>query len=229
WGSPTEDFWCCHGSLVQAHSAHGASAYFADNEGLVIAQYIPTELDWAWNGVAVKVTQTQDLQLDQPRRPESLAFDIAVEAERPVEFTLKLRLPWWLRSAPTIVVNGTPMETELAPSSYLSIRRTWHRDKLHVELPKGLTTSPLPDRPDLVAFMDGPVVLAGLCDEERTLYGDTDHPETILVPDNEREWRGWKPGYRTRNQDRGIRFLPLYEIVDERYTVYFPVEAASGD
>jgi hypothetical protein len=81
----------------------------------------------------------------------------------------------------------------------------------------------------MVAFMDGPVVLAGLCDEERTLCGDTDHPETILVPDNEREWRGWKPGYRTRNQARGIRFLPLYEIVDERYTVYFPVVKAVGD
>ena len=53
--------------------------------------------------------------------------------------------------------------------------------------------------------------------------------ETILVPDNEREWRGWKPGYRTRDQDRGIRFLPLNEIVDERYTVYFPVETAVGE
>jgi uncharacterized protein len=229
WGSPTEDFWCCHGSLVQAHSAHGASAYFQDEEGLVITQYIPTELNWEWHGVAVKVTQTLDPQLDKPKRPECLAFDVAVESERSVEFTLKIRLPWWLRRPPTIVVNGTPVEAELVPSSYWSIRRTWQRDRLHVELPKGLTTSTLPDRPDMVAFMDGPVVLAGLCDEERTLCGDTDHPETMLVPDNEREWRAWQPGYRTRNQARGIRFLPLYEIVDERYTVYFPVVSSIGE
>jgi hypothetical protein len=152
-----------------------------------------------------------------------------VDAERPVEFTLKIRLPWWLRGAPTIAVNGTPVEAEFVPSSYWSIRRTWQRDRLHVELPKGLTTCPLPDRPDMVAFMDGPVVLAGLCDEERTLHGDKDHPETILVPDNEREWRTWRPGYRTRSQDRGIRFLPLSEIVDERYTVYFPVVTSAGE
>jgi DUF1680 family protein len=177
----------------------------------------------------VQVTQTLDLQLASPQRPECLAFDVAVDAERPVEFTLKIRLPWWLRSAPTIVVNGTPVEAEFAPASYVSIRRTWQRDRIHVELPKGLTTSPLPDRPDLVAFMDGPVVLAGLCDEERTLYGDADRPETILVSDNEREWRAWRPGYGTRNQDRGIRFQPLSEIVDERYTVYFPVEKAIAD
>jgi DUF1680 family protein len=229
WGSPTDDFWCCHGSLVQAHSAHGASVYFEDDEGLVIAQYIPTALRWERDGVVVTVTQTIDLQLAKPRRPECIAFDVAVDAEQPVEFTLTIRLPWWLGGAPTIGVNGTPEETEFAPSSYWSTRRTWHRDRIHVELPKGLTTYPLPDRPDMVAFMDGPVVLAGLCDEERTLYGDVDHPEDMLVPDNEREWRAWRPGYRTRDQERGIRFVPLSEIVDERYTVYFPVVTPAGE
>ena len=74
-----------------------------------------------------------------------------------------------------------------------------------------------------MAFMDGPVVLAGLCDEERTLYGDRERPETILAPDNEREWWFWRPGYRARGQERGLRFLSLYEIRDERYTVYFPI------
>jgi hypothetical protein len=72
--------------------------------------------------------------------------------------------------------------------------------------------------------MDGPVVLAGLCDEERTLHGDKDHPETLLIPDHEREWSTWKGWYRTVGQARGIRFVPLYEVRGERYTVYFPVE-----
>ena len=103
------------------------------------------------------------------------------------------------------------------------MRRAWNRNSIHVELPRGLHSVPLPDEPDTVAFVDGPVVLAGLCDAEVMLYGDKDRPETILVPDNEREWRTWRPGYRTRDQERGIRFVPLYEIVNERYTTYFPV------
>ena len=65
--------------------------------------------------------------------------------------------------------------------------------------------------------------------EERTLYGDKEQPEAMLVPDNEREWRTWRPGYRTRDQERGIRFVPLYEIVDERYTVYFPMVTPGGE
>ncbi|MFN2131179.1 MAG: hypothetical protein ACK2VD_11685, partial [Anaerolineae bacterium] len=74
-------------------------------------------------------------------------------------------------------------------------------------------------------FMDGPVVLAGLCDEERTLYGDVSDPASLLVPDNEREWGTWLGGYRVRNQPRGLRFLPLYEVTDQHYAVYFPVRA----
>ena len=71
--------------------------------------------------------------------------------------------------------------------------------------------------------MDGPLVLAGLCDEERTLYGDVGDPASLLVPDNEREWNAWLRGYRVRDQARGLRFKPLYQVVDEPYTVYFPV------
>jgi hypothetical protein len=98
---------------------------------------------------------------------------------------------------------------------------------VRIELPKALTTCPLPDRPDMVAFMDGPVVLAGLCDEERLLHGDKGHPDTLLIPDHEREWSIWKGGYRTAGQERSIRFIPLYEVRDERYTVYFPVKERS--
>ena len=46
---------------------------------------------------------------------------------------------------------------------------------------------------------------------------------SLLVPDCEREWGYWLSGYRVRDQERGLRFKPLCEIVDEPYTVYFPV------
>ena len=96
-----------------------------------------------------------------------------------------------------------------------------------LELPRALHSSPLPDRPDVVAVMDGPAVLAGLCDEERTLTGDPKDPSTFLVPDNEKEWWRWLGGYRTAGQSRGIRFVPLYEVTDQTYTVYFPVAQAA--
>ena len=156
-------------------------------------------------------------------RRNCVAFDLTIKAEKPVEFALRVRLPWWLSAGATILVNGEPEEVAGGPSSFHVIRRTWSDDTLHVELPKTITASPIPDEPNKIAFMDGPVVLAGLCDEERTLVGDVDDPASMLAPDNERQWGSWLNGWRAVGQDRGLQFAPLHEIVDEPYTVYFPI------
>jgi len=226
WGSPTDDFWCCHGTLLEANASHNRGVYFENDAGLVVSQYIPSTLTWDHSGVSVRVTQTIDPQTEQAGRPQSLAVRLSVACERPVEFTLTLRLPWWLHREPVIMVDGARQSGSFAASSWYSIRRVWHDDTVSITLPTGVTTAPLPDDPTTMAFMDGPVVLAGLCDEERTLRGNANAAETLLTPDNEREWNEWKPGYRTRRQPHNIRFLPLYDIRDERYTVYFPVQEA---
>jgi len=244
WGSPTNDFWCCHGSLVQAHTVHNAYVYYEDGGDLVVCQYVPSEAQWERDGVPVVVRQILDREASTKKvcepdgslhRPERWLIELSVRCERPVEFGLKLRVPWWVAGRARVFVNGErevrpsprpspPGEREEGgPSSFYEIRRTWKDDVVRVELLKSLWTCPLPDEPETVAFMDGPVVLAGLCDEERTLYGDRERPETMLVPDDEREWGTWKHGYRICNQERGLRFIPLYEIRDERYTVYFPI------
>jgi DUF1680 family protein len=236
WGRPTQDFWCCHGTLVQAHSAHGSTAYYEDKDGLVVCQYIPSVLSWNRSGNNVRLTQTVALQHEglytvhrtpgRTHRPKSMAFSISIECDRPQEFTLKIRRPWWVKGTPTITVNGDTATPGTSTAGYYEIRRTWDKDRIFVELPKELTTCPIPDMPEMVAFMDGPVVLAGICDEERTVYGDPDKPEDTLTPDYERHHGTWLEGYRTRNQDRNFRVIPLHEVTDERYTVYFPMKKA---
>jgi len=63
----------------------------------------------------------------------------------------------------------------------------------------------------------GPVVLAGLTDEERVTPS-----ATLPRPDRESQHSWWNAGtYRAA----AIRFRPLYGIIDERYTVYFPVRS----
>jgi DUF1680 family protein len=225
WGTPTEDFWCCHGTLVEAHTLHERSLYYQDDAGLLVAQYVPSTLNWEHHGTAVRVVQDNDPQLQYPRRPQSTAFTLSVTCDRPVDFALRIRLPWWLAGTAEITVNGERVAASSTPSSVVTLRRTWSEDRLAVVLPKALTTEALPDRPEMVAFMDGPVVLAGLCTEEQTLHGDSTRPEMLLTPHNEREWGEWEPGFRTVHQPVNIRFLPLHQIRDERYTVYFPVQA----
>jgi uncharacterized protein len=232
WGTPTDDFWCCHGSLVQAHSRHDRYIYYADRNDIVIAQYIPSEAAWSCQGTPVRISQTMlreaddhrvDLERDPDNRPSHWAVEIRVDADQPVEFSLRLRVPTWLRSQPSVRIDNQEQLTEASSSGFLSLKRVWRHDQVRILFPKGLTASPLPDRPDTVAFLDGPVVLAALTSGEVTLTGDPGRSDTVLVPDNEREWASWLGGFRTVNQNPNVRFVPLNSVTDQAYTVYCQV------
>ena len=166
-----------------------------------------------------------DLERDPDNRPDHWAVEIRVDADQPVEFSLRLRVPTWLRSRAGVRINQQEQETEASSSGFLSLKRVWRHDQVRVMFPKGLTTCPLPDRPDTMAFLDGPVVLAALTDGEVTLTGDSGQPSTLLVPDNEREWASWLGGHRIVNQNPNLRFVPLNSITDQAYTVYCQVRS----
>lgn len=235
WGSPTCDFWCCHGTLVQAHTLHEAWIYFRGRDEIAVCQFIPSSLRTEIAGKRVHIELTIDEQATgaadnnasaagSRHRPDRLSVHLAVACPKPLEFSLSLRIPGWVRKQPTLTLNGKPHPVTGKRPGFLRLRRRWRQDTIRLELPKGLAACAIPDEPDTVAFLDGPVVLAGLCDREITLYGDKARPDTILKPDNERQWGTWLSGYRTVGQPVNLLLRPLHEIVDEPYTVYFPIQ-----
>ena len=237
WGSETEHFWCCHCTLLQANATLNEGIYYQTDDGLAVAQYLPSQVEFMAGGSRVKVVQTIDPQTGENfrllpvnqrviSRPDEIYVIFKVLAGGPLEFTLKFRLPWWLKAGILGYVNGREVSMIDDGNGFACLRRTWQNDEVRVTLKHGLTCWPLPDRPDTVAFLDGPVALAGLVAEERMLIGDISDPSTLLVPDDEREWQTWMNGWRTINQPVGWRFKPLYEIGNEVYTVYFPVRPA---
>jgi DUF1680 family protein len=234
WGTPTDDFWCCQGTLIQAHTIYPNHIFYEEGNDLVLSQYIPCQLDWKKNGKTVSLTLSEDTHPEAHRRPDSRSYELKIASSEPQEFALKFRLPWWMSGKPEVMVNGEQQVVLGSTSSYALIRRVWQKDAIHITLPQNLTTSPLPDLPDTVAFMEGPVVLAAVLGDgsrttsaetltERTLYGKTADPTSLLIPDNEREFTRWRSGYRTHGQAQNLRFIPLYEIQDQCYAVYFPI------
>jgi hypothetical protein len=88
---------------------------------------------------------------------------------------------------------------------------------------KKITVEALEGSRNLIAFMDGPIVLAGLCEEEMVV-GDITDPEEIFIKEcgyirNHRSNRGTH--YRGLFQGKSVRFIPLHEVVNETYTIYF--------
>jgi hypothetical protein len=245
WGTPTEDFWCCHGTLVQAHTIYANHIWYEGADSLTLSQYIPSETRWEVNGNKVTLRLSDDPQTEQHHRPNSTAYHLLVETQQPREFNLKLRLPWWVSGPAEVTLNDADQAVKVR-DGYLELRRVWSKDTIRLTFPKALVAVPLPDEPDVCAFMDGPVVLAGLNPgggtgavatkahgsytarpnnriDGITIHGDAAKPETFLAADNEREWRYWRGDYRTRGQLQNFRLIPLYEVRDEAFTIYFPV------
>lgn len=237
WGSPTYDFWCCHGTLVQAHTRHTEAIFYRDGRGaVVVARFLDSVLTTSVDDVPITIAMrlkdttvaaspdANAAQAGSRHRPASWGISLHVTAATPVRATLRLRIPEWVAGPPTIAVDGESVEVGI-DDGFAVLDRTWRDSAVDLTLPTALRTAAIPDEPGTVAFLDGPVVLAGECDHELTLVGDPGEPEALLVPDDERQWGEWLRTYRTVGQARSIRFRPLNEIVDQPYTVYFPMTA----
>jgi uncharacterized protein len=76
-----------------------------------------------------------------------------------------------------VKVNGKPLDASASPGSYLTLNRAWKPgDKIEMQLPMHLHSESLPDDPHTVAFLYGPLVLAG------DLGGDGLTPDHIVGP-----------------------------------------------
>ena len=233
WGSPTEDFWCCHGTLVQAHTRHCELVFYTGDDGsLTIAQFIAARAEVPVEGgvVSIRVEKLDDAEYVGPdsnageagdlHRPSALRIRVEIDGpEAPLR--VRLRIPEWIEGAP-LTSNDALFETV---EGALVLNHPGGRSSVDVAFPFALRTVAIPDEPETVAFVEGPVVLAGLVDREVALRGDVESAASLLRPEDERHWTQWRTRYRSIGQAAGIRFLPLHEVVDEPFSVYFPVVA----
>jgi len=233
WGHPTRDFWCCHGSLVQAHSYYPSLIYYETGKGVALTQYIPSRLDYSLSGSKINIAQDWDLTkggsgvdnatVAGPRhRPQAWLMKVAVTCDPPCEWTLSLRIPSWISGPAILQENGKDSPMQPNAQGFFEIRRVWDQAEFTLVFPRTISLSPIPDEPGTVAFLEGPIVLAAVTEEERRIQIDPANPASYLVPDNERQWGEWMNTFRLKGQPRGLRFLPLYDITDEAYAVYFP-------
>ena len=86
-----------------------------------------------------------------------------------------------------------------------------------------VTEASLSDMPEKAAVMEGPIVLAGLSDNDYGVKAPTGIP-AVLRQAQEHTYSSfpWQQStYRTISQEKEITFVPLYEITEEQYTVYW--------
>lgn len=230
WGTRTRDFWCCHGTMVQAQTLYPELVWFTDGDKITAAQYIPSEFTAEMNGANVTVSQTTGMKYynDQAFFDEKddgqmsrWLLKFSVKCDKPVRFTLSLRVPEWAKGV-ELEVNG---KNNAAPvkDGWLDITADWQNDSVQVFFPSELRAETLPDMPELMSVVDGPIVLAGIIGSDCGITG-ADKLNEQFMPQMEHTygtfpWR--QNSWRTRNQPQSVMFRPLYEVTDEEYTVYF--------
>lgn len=230
WGTKTRDFWCCHGTMVQAQTLYPELVWFTDGDKITAAQYIPSEFTAEMNGANVTVSQTTGMKYynDQAFFDEKddgqmsrWLLKFSVKCDKPVRFTLSLRVPEWAKGV-ELEVNG---KNTAAPvkDGWLDITSDWQNDSVQVFFPSELRAETLPDMPELMSVVEGPIVLAGIIGSDCGITG-ADKLNEQFMPQMEHTygtfpWR--QNSWRTRNQPQSVMFRPLYEVTDEEYTVYF--------
>jgi len=156
---------------------------------------------------------------------------------------MRVRVPYWAVHGVTAKLNDRTIENNAEPSSWLSVTRRWQdQDRLEVVLPMSVHVAPLPDDPTTMAFMYGPLVLAGklgghgLSDD--VTYTDenwfrfprdkiADAPEFVIDSADAscliRPVQTQPLTFRTAGQQQDIKLVPYYRLFGERYAVYWRV------
>ena len=152
YSDPTHAFWCCVGTGMENPARYAESIYFRSDDALWVNLFVASELAWKDRGVTLR---------QETQYPDEPATTLTVGVEKPTRFALKLRVPAWVSGEPTLAINGE-QSTPRIEDGYATIDREWNDgDKVEWTVPMAVRTEPLEGAADLVAFLYGPVTLAG--------------------------------------------------------------------
>jgi len=233
YGTPTESFWCCTGTGVEEFAKLTDTIYFHDDHSVYVNLYIASEVDWPEKNVCLR--QETDFPLQQGTK-------LTVVAAKPSDISIHLRIPRWAQGG-GVKVNGRPLAAFATPGSYLTLRGPWkNSDTIEFSLPMGLHSWLMPDDKTIQAPMYGPLVLAARHEEaprerwygslgpfERRAPGETPPPMPTAVGKLDDTGTWIEPvtneplTFRTVGQATQATLVPLYQIVHERYDVYWKV------
>jgi DUF1680 family protein len=218
--SPYDGFTCCVGSGMENHVKYGEAIYFHDADDVWVNLYLASELRWRARGVTLR---------QETAFPYGDTATFMVSCERPGEWTLHLRRPYWATQGMNVRVNGEAFEVTAKPSSYVALRRTWKNgDKVEVTLPMALRTESMPDNPKRIAIFHGPTLLAANLGPVNDPAASGAFYVPALVTDGRpvADWvkpvAGEKLAFETKGvgRPRDVRLEPFFALHDRRYTVY---------
>jgi len=239
YSAPNEAMWCCVGTGMENHGKYGQFIYTHVGDALYVNLFVASELNWRERGISLR---------QETAFPYSEQSRITITDGKPQQLTLMVRYPGWVKpGALDVKVNGQKVSIVSGPSSYVAINRKWKKgDTVEINFPMHNSVKYLPNVPQYIALMHGPIVLGmktGTEDLRRLVSDDSRFGqiangkklpinEAPILINNDIEGIATqlqpvagKPLHytlstRMENPIRG-ELQPFFEIHDSRYMLYW--------
>ena len=238
YSAPNEAMWCCVGTGMENHGKYGQFVYTHVGDALYVNLFVASELNWKEKGLVLR---------QETGFPYAETSRITV-ANGKGEFPLLVRYPGWVKPGQfEVKVNGQPVKIVTGPSSYVTIDRKWKKgDVIDITFPMYNSVRYLPNVPQYIALMHGPIMLAAKTGTEDLAHLIADdsrfgqyaggkklpiNEAPILVNNNLEDIANQlqpiagKPLHFTLStkMENAIRseIQPFFEIHDSRYMMYW--------
>jgi len=160
YSAPNEAMWCCVGTGMENHGKYGQFIYTHVGKALYVNLFVSSELNWREKGIRLRqetgfpYSETSRITITEA---PSLKGRAGGEA-----FPLLMRYPGWVKPGELkVTVNGKAVDLISGPASYVTIDRSWKKgDVVEVRFPMHNSVKYLPNLPQYIALMHGPIMLA---------------------------------------------------------------------
>ncbi|MBO4849456.1 MAG: glycoside hydrolase family 127 protein [Prevotella sp.] len=238
YSAPNEAMWCCVGTGMENHGKYGQFIYTKKHNSLFVNLFVASKLNWKEKGITLR----QETQF-----PYSENSRIIIENGKGA-FQLLVRYPEWVKPGEfEVKVNGKAVDIVTGPSSYVALDRKWKKgDVVDISFPMHNSVKYLPNVPQYIALMHGPIMLSmktGTEDLAHLIADDSRFGQyasgkklpineaPILIKDdidaiaNDLKPVAGRPLHFTLNtkMENGIHneIQPFFEIHDSRYMMYW--------
>ena len=151
YSAPNEAMWCCVGTGMENHGKYGQFIYSKKGDALYVNLFVASELNWKEKGIKLR---------QETGFPYSESSKITL-TEGKGKFTMLVRYPGWVKPGEfSVTVNGEQVPLISGPSSYVAIDRKWKKnDVVELTFPMHNSVKYLPNVPQYIALMHGPIML----------------------------------------------------------------------
>jgi hypothetical protein len=216
-------FTCCIGTGMENHAQYGNSIYYHNDTELYVNLFIASQLDWKDKGL--KITQNTNF-------PDDGKIKLTFKCQKPVDLAVYIRCPYWAVKGAEVKINGEARKVAAVPSTFIKLAQNWKDgDSIEVNFPMSLRLEAMPDNPNRVAIMYGPLVLGGNLGPENDPKANQPMYVPVLITSG-RTVEQWvkaadgKPNNFTLanvGKPRDVKLFPFYKMYDNRYTIYWDV------